>query len=37
MMVPITSHIKGYPFKVAVSHRSIKGMVLADHLKNAGC
>ncbi len=34
VMVPITSHVKGYPFEVAVSHRSIKGVVLADHLKN---
>ncbi len=34
VMVPITSHVKGYPFEVAVSHRTIKGVVLADHLKN---
>jgi mRNA interferase MazF len=34
VMVPITSHVKGYPFEVAVNHRTIKGVVLADHLKN---
>jgi hypothetical protein len=33
-MGPITSHVKGYPFEVAVNHRTIKGEVLADHLKN---
>lgn len=34
VMVPITSHVKGYPFEVAVNHKTIKGVVLADHLKN---
>jgi mRNA interferase MazF len=34
LRVPITSHVKGYPFEVSVSLRTIKGVVLADHLKN---
>ena len=34
VMVPITSHVKGYPFEVAIQHKTIKGVVLADHLKN---
>lgn len=34
VMVPITSHVKGYPFEVAIHHKTIKGVVLADHLKN---
>ena len=34
VMVPITSHIKGYPFEVAISVKSVEGVVLADHLKN---
>lgn len=34
VMVPITSQIKGYPFEVAVSTKSIKGVALSDHLKN---
>ena len=32
---PITSHIKGYPFEVALPHGGkISGVVLADHVKN---
>jgi mRNA interferase MazF len=32
---PITSHIKGYPFEVALPESGrISGVVLADHVKN---
>ena len=32
---PITSHVKGYPFEVALPPGSrIAGVVLADHVKN---
>jgi mRNA interferase MazF len=31
---PITSHVKGYPFEVIISGKKIKGVILADHLKN---
>ncbi len=34
VMVPITSHAKGYPFEVAVRVKSISGVALTDHLKN---
>lgn len=34
VMVPITSHVKGYPFEVVVQTKSVKGVALADHLKN---
>ena len=32
---PITSHVKGYPFEVALPQSGkISGVVLADHIKN---
>jgi len=32
---PITSHVKGYPFEVAIPQSGrITGVVLADHVKN---
>ena len=32
---PITSHVKGYPFEVAIPQGGrITGVVLADHVKN---
>lgn len=31
---PITSQGKGYPFEVPVKSNHIRGVVLADHLKN---
>lgn len=32
---PITSHVKGYPFEVALPADSkVRGVVLADHVKN---
>ena len=32
---PITSHVKGYPFEVAIPQAGrITGVVLADHVKN---
>lgn len=31
---PITSKIKGYPFEVFIDAGSVKGCVLADHIKN---
>lgn len=34
VMVPITSHLKGYPFEVAIQIKTVKGVALADHLKN---
>lgn len=34
VMIPITSHVKGYPFEVAIHTTSIKGVALSDHLKN---
>ena len=31
----VTSHVKGYPFEVALPlHGAIAGVVLADHMKN---
>ncbi len=35
VVCPVTSRSKGYPFEVAVPPgQSIKGVILADHLKN---
>ena len=34
VMVPITSHTKGYPFEVAIHTKLITGVALTDHLKN---
>lgn len=35
MVVPITSHVKGYPFEVEIPDGlRVKGVILADHLKN---
>lgn len=34
VMVPITSQVKGYPFEVAIRTKAIRGVALADHLKN---
>jgi len=35
VMCPITTHAKGYPFEVQItSGERIRGVVLADHLKN---
>jgi mRNA interferase MazF len=35
VVVPVTSHVKGYPFEVPLpSGLNVKGVVLADHLKN---
>ena len=34
VMAPITSHVKGYPFEVAIRIKTVKGVALADHLKN---
>ncbi|MDR2581358.1 MAG: endoribonuclease MazF [Fibromonadaceae bacterium] len=31
---PITSKIKGYPFEVKISGKKVKGVVLADQIKN---
>ena len=31
---PITSKIKGYPFKVPIQTALVSGVVLSDHLKN---
>lgn len=31
---PITSHIKGYPFEVSIDTSQVKGVVLADQVKN---
>ena len=31
---PITSNPKGYPFEVVIDGKKIKGVVLADHIKN---
>jgi mRNA interferase MazF len=31
---PVTSQVKGYPFEVAVSGRTIRGVVLADQVKS---
>jgi mRNA interferase MazF len=31
---PITSKVKGYPFEVAISTKSVNGVALSDHLKN---
>jgi mRNA interferase MazF len=34
IVVPITSHVKGYPFEVPVACRNITGVVLADAIKS---
>lgn len=35
VVCPVTSHVKGYPFEVAVpASTGITGVVLSDHLKN---
>ena len=35
VVCPVTSHVKGYPFEVAVPPgMEIKGVILSDHLKN---
>lgn len=34
VMIPITSHMKGYPFEVAIQIKTVRGVALADHLKN---
>ncbi len=31
---PITSRVKGYPFEVSVSSRTITGVILADQMKS---
>jgi mRNA interferase MazF len=32
---PVTSHVKGYPFEVALPREcAVTGVILADHLKN---
>lgn len=31
---PITSNEKGYPFEVVLNSKKIKGVILADHIKN---
>ncbi len=31
---PVTSKVKGYPFEVPIQTKSVKGVVLSDHLKN---
>ena len=31
---PITSKVKGYPFEVPISTKSVTGVALSDHLKN---
>lgn len=32
--VPVTSHIKGYPFEVALSGAKVTGVALADQVKS---
>jgi mRNA interferase MazF len=34
IMCPITNKVKGYPFEVAIKFDEIKGVMLADHIKN---
>ena len=35
MVVPITSHVKGYPFEVQLPKGfRVSGVILADHLKS---
>lgn len=34
VMVPITSHVKGYPFEVAIQGKTVQGVALSDHLRN---
>lgn len=31
---PVTSNRKGYPFEVVLKGKKIKGVILADHIKN---
>ena len=31
---PITSHVKGYPFEIAVNGNIVKGVVLSDHVRS---
>lgn len=34
LICPITSKVKGYPFEVKINAGKIKGVALADHIKN---
>ena len=34
LLCPITSVQKGYPFEVAVNHKQVSGVVLADHVRS---
>ena len=34
LFCPITSKVKGYPFEVSVSVKSIKGVILSDQVKS---
>jgi mRNA interferase MazF len=35
VVVPITSHVKGYPFEVPIpAGARVRGVILADHLKS---
>lgn len=34
LFMPITSHIKGYPFEVLIENEAIKGAVLTDQLRS---
>lgn len=34
MCCPITSHVKGYPFEVAVDGARVRGVLLSDHVKS---
>jgi mRNA interferase MazF len=31
---PITTHVKGYPFEVAVDGQRVRGVVLCDHVRS---
>jgi mRNA interferase MazF len=31
---PITSHVKGYPFEVAIAGKAVGGVALSDHVRS---
>jgi mRNA interferase MazF len=34
IFMPITSHIKGYPFEVLLTLKDVKGVILADQVRS---
>lgn len=34
ILCPVTTKVKGYPFEIKIDFKEIKGVILADHVKN---